>query len=59
MQIQASPEVHDVVVIGSGATGGMNLTCQGVNGLMLDAGEILPPDLLDPREAMGVARTDR
>ncbi len=42
MQVQASPEVHDVVIIGSGAAGGMvawNLTRQGVNVLMLDAGE--------------------
>ena len=41
MQIKKSPEVHDVVVIGSGASGGMtawNLTRQGVNVLMLDAG---------------------
>jgi choline dehydrogenase-like flavoprotein len=41
MQIQASPEVHDVVVIGSGAAGGMaawNLTRKGVNVLVLDAG---------------------
>jgi choline dehydrogenase-like flavoprotein len=36
-----TPEVHDVIVIGSGASGGMaawNLTRQGVNVLMLDAG---------------------
>ena len=42
MQVQISPEVHDVVVIGSGAAGGMvawNLTRKGVNVLMLDAGE--------------------
>ena len=34
-------EVHDVIVIGSGASGGMaawNLTRQGVNVLLLDAG---------------------
>lgn len=40
-QIQKSPEVHDVVIIGSGASGGMaawNLTRQGVNVLLLDAG---------------------
>jgi len=39
--VQRSAEVHDVVVIGSGASGGMaawNLTRQGVNVLMLDAG---------------------
>ena len=41
MQIQRSPEVHDVVVIGSGAAGGMaawNLTRKGVKVLVLDAG---------------------
>lgn len=39
--VQDSPKVHDVVVIGSGAAGGMaawNLTRQGVNVLLLDAG---------------------
>lgn len=39
--IRKSPEVHEVIVIGSGASGGMaawNLTKQGVNVLMLDAG---------------------
>jgi choline dehydrogenase-like flavoprotein len=42
VQIRASEPVHDVVVIGSGAAGGMaawNLTRQGVNVLLLDAGE--------------------
>jgi choline dehydrogenase-like flavoprotein len=41
MQIQRSPEVHDVIIIGSGASGGMaawNLTRMGVNVLVLDAG---------------------
>ena len=41
MQIQASPQIHDVLIIGSGAAGGMaawNLTRQGVNVTMLDAG---------------------
>jgi choline dehydrogenase-like flavoprotein len=41
MQIRKSPKVYDVVVVGSGASGGMaawNLTRQGVNVLMLDAG---------------------
>jgi choline dehydrogenase-like flavoprotein len=45
MQIQKSPEVHDVIVIGSGAAGGMaawNLTRQGVNVLILDAGAVIP-----------------
>lgn len=39
--IQKSREVHEVIVIGSGASGGMaawNLTRQGINVLMLDAG---------------------
>src|SRR5947209_16805928 len=42
MQVQTSPEIHDVVIIGSGAAGGMtawNLTRKGINVLMLDAGE--------------------
>ncbi|MFN0120383.1 MAG: GMC oxidoreductase [Blastocatellia bacterium] len=42
MQVIRSPKVHDVIVIGSGASGGMaawNLTRQGLNVLMLDAGE--------------------
>ena len=41
MQIIRSPKVHSVVVIGSGASGGMaawNLTRQGVDVLLLDAG---------------------
>jgi choline dehydrogenase-like flavoprotein len=41
MYVQNSPVVHDVIVIGSGAAGGMaawNLTRQGVNVLLLDAG---------------------
>ena len=41
MQIKRAPQVHDVIIIGSGAAGGMaawNLTRQGVNVLMLDAG---------------------
>jgi choline dehydrogenase-like flavoprotein len=41
MQVQPSAQVHEVVVIGSGAAGGMaawNLTRQGVNVTMLDAG---------------------
>lgn len=39
--VQRSAEVHEVIVVGSGAAGGMaawNLTRQGVNVLMLDAG---------------------
>ena len=41
MQVQNSPRVHDALIIGSGAAGGMaawNLTRQGVNVTMLDAG---------------------
>ncbi|MFN3323924.1 MAG: GMC family oxidoreductase [Bryobacteraceae bacterium] len=41
MQIKRSPKVHDVIIVGSGASGGMaawNLTRQGVNVLLLDAG---------------------
>ncbi|HUS07125.1 MAG TPA: GMC family oxidoreductase [Bryobacteraceae bacterium] len=41
MQIKKSPKVHDVLIVGSGAAGGMaawNLTRQGVNVLVLDAG---------------------
>ena len=42
MEIMQSPEIHDVIVVGSGASGGMaayNLTQQGVKVLMLDAGD--------------------
>jgi choline dehydrogenase-like flavoprotein len=42
MQVKRTPELHDVIVIGSGAAGGMaawNLTRKGVSVLMLDAGE--------------------
>jgi choline dehydrogenase-like flavoprotein len=42
MQVRKADPVYDVVIIGSGAAGGMtawNLTRQGVNVLMLDAGE--------------------
>lgn len=42
MQVKSSEPIYDVVIIGSGAAGGMaawNLTRQGVNVLMLDAGE--------------------
>ncbi len=46
MQIKKQAKVYDVVVIGSGASGGMaawNLTRLGVNVLMLDAGERFDP----------------
>ena len=42
MQIQNSPEVRDVLVIGSGAAGGMaawNLTRKGIKVTMHDAGQ--------------------
>ncbi len=42
MQIKETPEIHDVIVVGSGASGGMaayNLTSKGVDVLMLDAGD--------------------
>ncbi|MBL8212922.1 MAG: GMC family oxidoreductase [Bryobacterales bacterium] len=45
MQIVKGSPVHDVVIIGSGASGGMaawNLTRQGMNVLMLDAGTRFP-----------------
>lgn len=41
MQVQRSSPVHEVIVIGSGASGGMaawNLTRKGIDVLMLDAG---------------------
>ncbi len=41
MQIQRSPQKRDVVIVGSGASGGMaawNLTRKGIDVLMLDAG---------------------
>ena len=47
MQVAREREVHDVVVIGSGASGGMtayNLTQKGVKVLMLDAGTKFDPD---------------
>jgi choline dehydrogenase-like flavoprotein len=46
MQIKKTHKVYDVVVIGSGASGGMaawNLTRQGVKVLLLDAGRSLRP----------------
>lgn len=42
MQVIRQPKIYDVVVIGSGASGGMtawNLTRQGISVLMLDAGQ--------------------
>lgn len=46
MQIKKQPRGYDVVIVGSGASGGMaawNLTKQGVDVLMLDAGERFDP----------------
>lgn len=45
-QVQRSPQVHDVVVIGSGAGGGTAvkvLTGQGINVTLLEAGPMLNP----------------
>src|SRR5271165_3766731 len=45
-QVQRSPEVHDVVVIGSGAGGGTTvkvLTDLGINVTLLEAGPMLTP----------------
>jgi choline dehydrogenase-like flavoprotein len=45
MQAASSRELHDVVIVGSGASGGMaawNLTRQGTKVLMLDAGTKFP-----------------
>ena len=42
LQVIKQPKVYDVIVIGSGASGGMaawNLTRQGVSVLVLDAGQ--------------------
>ena len=42
MQVQPPPKIHSVIVIGSGASGGMaawNLTRHGIDVLLLDAGE--------------------
>jgi choline dehydrogenase-like flavoprotein len=47
MQIKKTPQVYDVVIIGSGASGGLaawNLTRHGVKVLLLDAGERFDPD---------------
>jgi len=58
MQIKKSPVVHDVVVIGSGASGGMvawNLTRKGINVLLLDAGG-RAVDQLDPGAVVEVRR---
>ena len=46
LQVQRSPEVHDVVVIGSGAGGGTAvkvLTDRGINVTLLEAGPMLNP----------------
>ena len=57
MQVLEPPKVHPVIVIGSGAAGGMaawNLTRKGIDVLMLDAGdEFDRAQLLDPRAARG------
>ena len=46
LQVQRSPEVHDVVVIGSGAGGGTTikvLTDLGINVTLIEAGPMLNP----------------
>ena len=46
LQVQRSPEVHDVVVIGSGAGGGTTvkvLTDMGINVTLIEAGPMLNP----------------
>src|SRR5215469_99659 len=46
LQVQRSPEVHEVVVIGSGAGGGTAvkvLTDRGINVTLLEAGPMLNP----------------
>lgn len=46
LQVQRSPQVHDVVVIGSGAGGGTVvkvLTDLGINVTLLEAGPMLNP----------------
>ncbi|MEO8051648.1 MAG: GMC family oxidoreductase, partial [Acidobacteriota bacterium] len=46
-QVQRTPEVHDVVVIGSGAGGGTAvkvLTDLGINVTLLEAGSMLDPN---------------
>ena len=46
LQVQRSPQVHDVVVIGSGAGGGTAvkvLTDLGLNVTLLEAGPMLNP----------------
>ena len=46
MEILQQADPHDVIVIGSGASGGMaayNLTAKGVKVLMLDAGDVFEP----------------
>src|SRR5262245_6794735 len=42
MEVMASPKVYPVIVVGSGASGGMaawNLTRQGIEACLLDAGD--------------------
>ena len=62
MQIIPAREVHPVIVIGSGASGGMaawNLTQKGIDVLLLDAGDKFDRvEVLDPRPAMGGPRRD-
>ena len=63
MQVIRPRKVHPVIVVGSGASGGMaawNLTRKGINVLMLDAGtEVRSQHVLDARAALGMARAHR
>ena len=56
MQVRKSPEVHDVVIIGSGASGGMaawNLTRQGMQRAHAGRRHQVPAiAVLEPREAV-------
>jgi choline dehydrogenase-like flavoprotein len=60
MQVIPSRKVHPVIVVGSGASGGMaawNLTRKGVDVLLLDAGDRFEREhVLDARPALGGAR---
>ena len=63
MQIIPAREVYPVIVVGSGASGGMaawNLTQKGIDVLLLDAGDKFDRvEVLDARPAMGGARPRR
>ncbi len=62
MQVIRPPKVYPVVVVGSGASGGMaawNLTRQGINVVLLDAGTKFDRSkYLDACPLMGSARAE-